>query len=125
MKKRTSLLTNTAGRAIGHAPRTATGAESAPLAAERQQMLGATGVAAQAQESVLQPPALQVAIEGLPHMAGELLSGIGQVLDKGRIMALDSTVSEGSFCLTHRAGKSRNLTQPPPISFPGLPPLQR
>lgn len=35
---------------------------------------------------MLQPAALQVALERLPHMTGQLLSGVGKVFDKNRIM---------------------------------------
>jgi hypothetical protein len=60
-------------------------------------MLGVAGVASKAQEAVLQPTALQVAIECLTHMAGELFAGLGQVFDKGRVMPLDDLVEQCLF----------------------------
>ncbi len=77
-----------------------TRAEPAALAAERQQMLGVAGVASQGQEPVLQPSALQVAIECLPHMGGQLLAGLSQVLDRcffaaSRLGAADPTQTGG------------------------------
>jgi len=41
----------------------------------------------EAQQAVLQSAALQVAVERLPHMTGQLIAGISQVFDKGRIRA--------------------------------------
>jgi hypothetical protein len=52
-------------RAPGHAPRPATGAEPAPLAAEGHQLLGMTGLAAHPQEPVLEATALQAGLEFL------------------------------------------------------------
>jgi len=75
-------------------PGTATWAESAALAAERQQVFGVAGVASQAQETVLQPAALQVAFECLPHMAGQRFTGLSQVFDEGRVVALDELVEQ-------------------------------
>jgi hypothetical protein len=75
-------------------PGSATGTKAAALAAERQQMLGVAGVAAQAQEPVLQPTALQVAVECLTHMGRELLAALGQVVDEGRIVTLDELVKQ-------------------------------
>lgn len=43
---------------------------------------------------MLQTTALQVGIKRLTNMPGELLSGIGQMLDKGRIMTLDDLVEQ-------------------------------
>ena len=51
-------------------------------------------VATQPQEPVLQPAALQVGIERMTNMAGELLAGNGQVLDESGIMALDELVEQ-------------------------------
>jgi hypothetical protein len=82
------------GRAIGHAPGATTGAKAAALAAERQQMLGVAGLAAKAQKAVLQAAALQVAVERLSHMAGQLFAGLDQVFDKGRVMPLDELVEQ-------------------------------
>jgi hypothetical protein len=44
-------------------------------------MLGVAGVASKAQQPVLQPTALQVALERLPNMGGQLLAGSGQMGD--------------------------------------------
>jgi len=57
-------------------------------------MLGVAGVASKAQEPVLQPTALQVAIECLTHMGGELLAGLGQVFDEGWVVTLDELEEE-------------------------------
>ena len=51
------------------------------------------------QESVLQPAALQVAIECLTQMGRQLLAGLGQVFDKRRIMPLDDLVEQCLFGL--------------------------
>jgi len=61
---------------------------------ERRQMLGVAGVASNAQEAVLQPAALQVAIKCLSHMSGQLFTGLGQVFDKGRVVALDELIEQ-------------------------------
>ena len=45
---------------LGHAARAAAGAETALLAAESDQVLGMTSIAAHAQETVLETPALEV-----------------------------------------------------------------
>jgi len=52
------------------------------------------GVASQPKKSVLQPAALQVAIERLPNIGGQLLAGSGQMFNKGRVMALDDLVEQ-------------------------------
>ena len=57
-------------------------------------MLGLAGVAAKPQEPVLESAALQVAIECLPHMAGQLFTGLSQVFDEGRVVALDELVEQ-------------------------------
>ena len=78
-------------------------------------MLGVAGVASKAQESVLQPAALQVAIEGLPHMSGQLLAGIGQVFGKSRVMPLDDLVEQclfGSVALVQTARPSAACVMP-------------
>ena len=49
--------------ALGHAPGATAGAETARLAAERDQVLGMAGVAAHPQEAVLETPALEVVLE--------------------------------------------------------------
>lgn len=76
-------LVDQPGRAVGHPARTATGTEAAALAAEREQMLGVAGIAAKAQEPMIQPAALQVAVERLPNVARQLFTGLGQVFDEG------------------------------------------
>ena len=51
------------GGRLDHPPGTAAGAEPAPLAAERNQVLVRAAVALDAQEPVLQQPAFQVILE--------------------------------------------------------------
>ncbi len=50
-------------RALGHAPRPATGAEAAALATERDQLFGMAGLAAHAQETVFKAAAFEVVFE--------------------------------------------------------------
>jgi len=66
---------------------------------------------------VLQPPALQVAIECLTHMGGQLLASLGQVFDKGRVMALDDLVKQrllGPVALVTRTAHF-HIARPPPL----------
>jgi len=96
------------GRAIGRPAGTTTRAETAALAAEREQMFGVAGVAPQAQKTVLQPAALQVAIDRLPHVARQLFTGLGQVFDKGRVVALDELAEQrllGAMALVAASGQ--------------------
>lgn len=82
------------GCTIGYAPGSATGTESAALAAVREQALGASGVAAKAKKAVLKRTALQVALERLPHMTGQMFASLGQVVGKCRAMPLDDLVEQ-------------------------------
>ena len=87
-------LVNQPGRAVSHTPRPTTGAEATALATEREQIFGVAGVASQPKKPVLQPAALQVGLKRLPHMAGQLFTGLGQALDKVRVMALDNLIQQ-------------------------------
>ncbi len=60
-------------RRLGHAPRAAGGAEAALLAAESHQLLGVALLAAQAQEALLQPAALQAGVELRLDVVGQRL----------------------------------------------------
>jgi len=46
---------------------------------------------------MLQPPALQVAVECLPHMGGQLFAGLGQVVGKSRVIPFDDLVKQRLF----------------------------
>ena len=56
------------GRALGHAPRPAARAKPAAPTTEGDEVLGVAGVAAYPQEAVLQPAALEVALEFALHV---------------------------------------------------------
>jgi len=59
-----------------------------------EQVFGMASVASKSQEPMLQTAALQVGLKRLPHMAGQLFTGLGQVLDKVRVMALDNLIQQ-------------------------------
>jgi hypothetical protein len=84
-------------RGLGHAPRTARGAEPALLAAERDQFLSVAPIAAQAQETLLEPPALQVSLKLLLSESWKRPASLGTQLAKRGIVLLDELIQQRRF----------------------------
>ena len=63
------------GGRLHHAPRTAAGAESSALAAERDQMLVSAAIALDPQEAVLQQSTLQILFEFLTDELRQVTAG--------------------------------------------------
>ena len=80
--------------ARSHAPPTAGRAEAALLAAEGDQLLGVTGLAVQAQETFLQPTALQAGLELLLHVPRQRPACFGSKLPECRIVLLHQLVEQ-------------------------------
>lgn len=79
-------------RGLDHAPRTAGRAEAALLAAECHQLLGMAVLAAQAQEALFQPTALEIGVELLLHVDRQRLAGPGTGFTKSGMMLLDELI---------------------------------
>jgi hypothetical protein len=82
-------LVNQQRGTLGHAPRTTAGAEAALLAAERDEVLSmATSRATHAQKAVLKAPTLEVGLELLGDVCGEVRSLKSQVRLERRVVIL-------------------------------------
>jgi len=70
------------------------GAEAALLAAESDQVLGVTGIAAHPQKAVLEAPALEVSLQLLRDIRGEVRALRSQVRLERRVVFLDDLIEE-------------------------------
>jgi hypothetical protein len=66
--------------------RTATGAEPAALATERDQAPLVAGFAPYPEKSVFKPATLQVVFEFLPHIARQYPAFLGHLLSENRVV---------------------------------------
>jgi hypothetical protein len=85
------------GGAFGHASRTTTGAESAPLATESDQMFMVTLGALQPQKSVLQTAAFEVVSKFLFYVQGQVLALRGHHIPKRGVVPLDNVIEQRLF----------------------------
>ena len=83
--------------AFRHTSGSATGAESSPLAAERDQVFMMTVGTLHPQESVLQPSTFEVIRKFLLHMQGQGLALHGHHIPELRIMPLDDLIEKCLF----------------------------
>jgi hypothetical protein len=88
-------------RTFGHAPRAAARTEAAPFAAEGDEFLGMTSIAADAQKPMLQPPTLQAILELTLYVPRQIATRGTQRLEKYRIMTLDELAAR---CQMNRKG---------------------
>jgi len=79
---------------LGHATRATGGTKPALLAAERHPLIGVATAAAHAQESFLQPAALQIGIELLRHVVGKGSTFPCSQLTEIRIVPLDQPIQQ-------------------------------
>jgi hypothetical protein len=90
-------------RILGHAPRAATGAETAALTAKSDQAFLVAGFTAHAEKAIFQSTALQVVFELPLHVVGQYPAFLGLLLPEYRVvfrhqliekrtLGLDSTV---------------------------------
>ena len=84
-------------RAFDHAPRTAARAEAAAFTAERDQVLGMTGAAANSKKTMLEASTLEVALELLLHISGQGVALRRQVRLERRVVFLDDLLEEGAL----------------------------
>lgn len=112
-------------RGLHHAPGPAARAEAPALAAEGHQSFRVAPGAADAQEAVLQPAALQVGLEHLLHEGRQAAAVPLQGRQERRVVLLDQLIDEESL----QGGGARSaLALGPPVAWAagaGVPPHQR
>jgi hypothetical protein len=82
---------------FGHASRTTTGAESAPLATERDQVFTMAFFTLHPQEPVFQTSAFEVIGKFLLHMQGQGLALHGHHIPELRVMPFDDLIEKSLF----------------------------
>jgi len=85
------------GGAFGHAPGTATGAETSAFATKGYQLLSLAAVALHTKKAVLKAATLEIRLELLVHVVGQDLAFGCQLRHKGWVVLLDKLVEQSLF----------------------------